>query len=364
MASLYLSILTAFSLSIVLNIGLKRVAGEWRLLDVPDARKLHEGAVPLCGGIAIFIAFFIANVWVEAGMHLSRSAILGLFLILLFGAMDDRFALPALPRLLAQIVAAGLIVDIGEVASLNLSSVLPPEVAARFPMLVLLIAIVFVVGIINALNMTDGVDGLAGGSAAASLFWLALLALYGERPAIAVQSLVLLAAVIGFLGFNMRHRWRRRASVFLGDAGSTLLGAVIGCFVIALSAGRHGLPFPVLLWVVAIPVIDTLSLIIRRVAAGRSPFSADRWHLHHLLQDAGLSPARTTLVLVALSALCGAVAYLGVLLQIPAQLLTAGLIVPAVLHTVLVFRMTGQSRAALRLPRPANPQTTIPGAAP
>ncbi|KXF78725.1 hypothetical protein ATN84_02810 [Paramesorhizobium deserti] len=364
MASLYLSILTAFSLSIVLNIGLRRFAGEWRLLDVPDARKLHEGAVPLCGGIAIFAAFFIANILLEDRMQLSWSVFSGLFLILLFGAMDDRFALPALPRLLAQTVAAYMIINIGDVANLNLSGIVPPELTAQLTPLILLVAIVFIVGVINAVNMTDGVDGLAGGSAATALFWLALLAFHGGRVSTAVQSLILLAAVIGFLGFNMRHRWRMKASVFLGDAGSTLLGAVIGCFIIALSAGRNGLPFPVLLWIVVIPVIDTLSLIIRRIAAGRSPFSADRWHLHHLLQDTGLSPARTTLVLVALSALGGAVAYFGVIMQLPAQLLAAGLIIPVALHTIFVFRMTGQSHAALRLPRPANPQTTIPGAAP
>lgn len=364
MASLYLSILTAFSLSIVLNIGLRHYAGEWHFLDVPDARKLHEGAVPLCGGIAIFIAFFLANVWLGDGMHLSRSVVLGLFLILLFGAMDDRFGLPALPRLLAQTAAAYMFINAGDIASLNLSGIVPPELTGQFSSLVLLLAIVFVVGIINAVNMSDGVDGLAGGSAAASLFWLALLAVHKGHAAITVQSLILLAAVIGFLGFNMRHRWRAKASVFLGDAGSTLLGAATGWFIIALSCGRDGLPFPVLLWVVVIPVIDTLSLIVRRAAAGRSPFSADRWHLHHLVQEAGLSPAKTTLVLVALSALCGAVAYIGILLQMPEELLTAGLMIPAVLHTIFVSRMTGQSRAALRLPHPANSHTTIPGAAP
>ncbi|RCS22660.1 undecaprenyl/decaprenyl-phosphate alpha-N-acetylglucosaminyl 1-phosphate transferase [Phyllobacterium salinisoli] len=364
MASFHLSIWTAFFMSVVLNISLKRFADEWHFLDLPDTRKLHEGAVPLCGGIAIFAAFVIANIWLENTMQLSWPVVSGLCLILVFGALDDRFGLPALPRLLVQTLAAYMIIGISDAANFNLSVIVSPELADQLSPIIVPMAIIFIVGIINAVNMTDGVDGLAGGSAAASLFWLALLALHAGHAPVMMQSLILLAAVVGFLGFNLRHRWRMKASVFLGDAGSTLLGAAIGCFIVALSVGKSGLPFPVLLWLIVIPIVDTLSLIVRRIAAGRNPLSADRWHLHHLLLEAGLSPARTTVVLVALSALCGAIAYFSIILGIPEELLIAGLLVPAVLHTIFVLRMTGQSRAAHHMPRPASPQTTIPGATP
>jgi UDP-GlcNAc:undecaprenyl-phosphate GlcNAc-1-phosphate transferase len=236
------------------------------------------------------------------------------------------------------------------------SSFLDAQAVAEDPIvstLVFSITVLFMVGLTNAFNMIDGLDGLAGGTAGSALFWLALIAAFLDRGAAVAQLFLLLAVVLGFLTFNMRHRWRPRALVFMGDAGSTMLGAAIAYFIIGLSSGQQAtVPFPILLWVCVIPVVDTLSLMARRLHAGRSPFSPDRWHLHHLLLERGLTHTAAAGVVVGLSIVFGAVAYVGTVLAVSDQLLTIGLLLPVAIHSLFVWASV---RRAARLLRPTAP---------
>jgi UDP-GlcNAc:undecaprenyl-phosphate GlcNAc-1-phosphate transferase len=144
---------------------------------------------------------------------------------------------------------------------------------------------------INALNMADGVDGLAGGQALVSLLLFCGFALYAGNDASAVRLLAVAAAVAGFLCWNLRRPGLARAEVFLGDAGSMLLGFIIAWSAVRLSQSAAHPVSPVLgPWTIALPLIDCCSLILRRLREGRSPFAADRNHMHHLLLDAGYSP--------------------------------------------------------------------------
>ena len=348
--------LLAFVLSVAFCIGFRELAREWYLIDIPDERKRHEGAVPLCGGIAIFLAFAIAASIVHGASQQANMLQLlpGLTLVLVTGVVDDRFNLPVMPRLTIQLLAAALIIGMADIERLSLGmtigwpSGLTADGGSVYLMgpLFLLLALAFIVGLINAVNMSDGVDGLAGASSAAAFFWLAVIGFDFGQHRLGLQTLALAAACLGFLVFNMRHRWRMKASLFLGDGGSTLLGAALAGTTLILASGEPAIAFPVLLWVVAVPVIDTLSLIIRRLAVRRSPFSADRQHLHHLLMDAGLSCGQTAMAVVALNLLAGAVAYIAIRTGVPAWVMLVLLLLPAVLHTLFVLRMT-------RGPRPA-----------
>ncbi len=321
---------------------------------------------------ATFLAFGVSG-------HANAMALLpGLVLILVAGVLDDRFNLPVAPRLAIQLLAAFLIIAITGLTQtyLGLASDGIETAATSTPeMLIqvltgplfLIIALAFIVGLVNAVNMSDGVDGLAGSASAAAFFWLAVIGFGIGEHRLGLQALALAAACLGFLVFNMRHRWRTRASLFLGDGGSTFLGAALAGFILILASGTAAVAFPVLIWIVIVPVIDTLSLIVRRMSVRRSPFSPDRQHLHHLLMDAGLSCGQTAVAVMALNLLAGAIAYIAIRFDIPVWPMLLALAVPAAAHTLFVLRMTRGARPIVTASMAeANPTTkpniTYPGA--
>ncbi len=325
-------------MAVLLTEILRRAAIRVRLVDLPDARKRHDGQMPLCGGLAIFAAFAIAALTFNSTALVAQGNLaLALAILVGSGVADDRWRLPVAPRLAMHFAAALLLVLYGAPYAFHLANVPYGVVpAALFPVIVIFAA-TFIVGVVNATNMSDGVDGLAGGWSAAALFWLAQIAHNAGRPDMMFVALLLLAAIVGFLTFNMRHPWRPKASIFMGDAGSIGIGGAIGYFIVALSSGAHGVSFLSLLWIVVLPMTDMASLIVRRILAGRSPMSADRWHLHHLALDLGIPHGAASGLIVFASASCGAVAYFGPRLGVPDMVLAAGLLVPIALHGLFVL---------------------------
>lgn len=343
-------------LSTALVVLLRWLAVPLHLIDLPDHRKTHEGAVPLCGGIAIFLAFSGMNLLTANAMDVGPGFWLATVLVVTLGVMDDRFTLPARFRFIAQVLIAVALIAAEGLGRISFGDILP-ETGAGIYVVLLVISVFFVVGLINAWNMADGVDGLAGSIAASTLIWILALVLQSGEDGLVFPVAALLAAVGGFLVFNLRGPWRARASVYLGDAGSTGLGATIAYLILRLSDGADGLPFPSLLWLVILPVIDTLSLMVRRLLDHRSPMSADRRHLHHLMIDSGLSPAATSYIIVFLSFLCGGIGYLGLLFDVPQEVMVAGLLLVVVAHSAFVLaaeasthrRASGAGRRSIKL---------------
>jgi len=162
------------------------------------------------------------------------------------------------------------------------------------------------VGIINAVNMVDGADGLAGLLVLCALVMLEAAAIYSGNSAVYESVPILIGAVAGFLVQNLRSPWQPRARVFMGNAGSALLGLTIACLSFRLTQNPAHPVNPVLaLWLIPIPIMDCLVLMVRRVRNGRSPFSADHNHAHHLMQEAGFGPTQAAITLAAFSCLCG-----------------------------------------------------------
>jgi UDP-GlcNAc:undecaprenyl-phosphate GlcNAc-1-phosphate transferase len=330
-----------FLLGVAFVATARRISIAFGIVDRPDAvRKRHRGTVPLCGGMAIFAAFACTAQFGAASTLLSPAFWLGLAVIVGLGVLDDRLSLPATGRLAAQVLVSTLIACSLRTGSLSIGVLFVPDTLVFMPVL-FLICVVFMTGLINAWNMLDGIDGLAGGTAAVSLVWLIVIAAFADMPDLIPSLEKLLVCICAFLVFNMRSPWRSRASVFLGDAGSTALGMVIACAILLIATSSPHVPFPALLWVVFIPVMDTLSLIVRRRLARRSAMSADRWHLHHLLLDHGVSTSSATRTLMILSALCGSVGYVGIRLGIAGEIMAAGLLLPIGLHTLFVLVSTG-----------------------
>ncbi|WP_295577862.1 MraY family glycosyltransferase [uncultured Lamprocystis sp.] len=277
------------------------------LVDRPSNRKHHRHPVPLVGGVAMCAAFCFGVLLLPVKPADWPVLLTGMVLLTLVGLYDDRHSSRPATRLLFQAIAVLLMVlgshvvlgDLGDL--LGLGQVWLGWAAALF-------TLIGVIGMINAFNMIDGLDGLAGGTGFVVTGWLIVLCL--SAPAATAGDLgallVLAAAIAGFLVFNLRHPWRTRASVFMGDAGSTMLGFVLSWFLIHFSQGEQALMAPITaVWIMALPLLDTITVIVRRVGAGRSPFAADRQHLHHLLLGRGFSDGQVTAILLGMTCATG-----------------------------------------------------------
>ncbi len=282
--------LLAFCATYVMVLVLMPIARRLGLVDLPDARKTHSGAVPTVGGIAIVVAVIETVLLMDVAGQVHPAFWAGLLVIVLVGTLDDLRDLGHRSKFLAQIAAAALMVFW---AGWHLQSL--GDLVGHWPLALGLLAIPFsifaVIGVINAINFSDGADGLAGGLAFNALLWLVVIASLGASAPVAEVQVVLafLGAIAAFLAFNLRLSRRGKALIFLGDAGSLGLGFVLAWFMV-WGAARPDPIFPPVtaIWLLAVPLADTLTCAGRRLLSGVSPFKADRKHLHHILVDMGL----------------------------------------------------------------------------
>lgn len=304
---------------IALSLGLARHVG---LVDFPGGRKQHEVPTPVTGGLAILIALFgCAFVFGDFRTQAMRTFFLAGGLLVLAGLLDDFRGLRSRALFLAQIVAALIIAVIGGVSVDHLSDVFGVD-GAYLGWLSVPVTIFVFIGVINALNMADGSDGLAAGQALVSLALLACYALYAGNISASARLLMICGALAGFLVWNLRSPWQPRARVFLGNAGSMLVGFIIAWSAVRLTQNPSHPVSPVLApWTIALPLIDCVTVMIRRFLAGRSPFSADRDHLHHMLLDAGYSPGFIAIGMMWLSLVLGLLSGFALIMDVPRPLL-------------------------------------------
>lgn len=276
------------------------------LVDHPGGRKQHDGAIPVIGGLVIFAVLALSYFGFENTLSVqSLTFIACAGLMVLVGQLDDLYDLHWSIRIAAQTLAALAMIYIAGLQADNLQDVFG-FAGSNVGLLAVPFTVFIVVGVINALNMSDGVDGLAGTLSLVSLALFTGFALYSGDAPQAERLLAICAALLGFLLWNQRLPWQPRAKVFLGNGGSMLLGFIIAWTSVRLTQNPAHPVSPVLgPWTLALPLIDCVTLMFRRWRQGRSPFAADRHHMHHMLLDAGLRPARVVLVLGGLSLLLG-----------------------------------------------------------
>jgi UDP-GlcNAc:undecaprenyl-phosphate/decaprenyl-phosphate GlcNAc-1-phosphate transferase len=311
--SLYLVAITAFLFACAGIYLLRPLALQWEIVDSPGGRKCHEGDIPLVGGLAIFLAVVPPLLWLPLPDWPVAGFVAASAVLLVVGLLDDarehdspRF------RFLVQCVAALIMIYGGGVVLRDLGRIGDGVNLLQLGWLAVPFTVFAAVGFVNALNMIDGVDGLAGSVALTAAAGMAFFALRAGDLQSAMVLLLLAAAILGFLLFNWRFTHDSKAKVFLGDAGTMFVGGALCWFSIQLSQGEARAMTPVTaLWLFAVPLIDTVSMMVRRVLKGRSPFAADREHFHHLLLLAGLHERETVLLILLISVGCAAVGILG-----------------------------------------------------
>ena len=280
------AILFSFAFTYIAIKGLTPVADKVGLLDVPDHRKKHKGAVPLIGGISIFIGAAISALLFMSLDAQQKVLLAASLVIVVMGVFDDLYDLSVRLRLGIQAICTLILCFSLHVSLAHLGYMLG-FINLNIGVAGYVLAIFAVIGGINAYNMMDGIDGLAGSMALVSL--TALIILFAAVDAIDHMNwaLIFAVAIVPYLFANLKLFGFKR-KIFMGDAGSMLLGFVIVWLLILGSQHQHFRTVTAL-WIIAIPLMDMAAIMIRRIRKGNSPFKPDRNHLHHIFLRAGLS---------------------------------------------------------------------------
>lgn len=326
----------AFVLVVVLVMPFRKLAFKLGIVDAPGGRKHHDFAVPPIGGLIVFTVFMIFGVLSGVvSLQVYWPLYVSLVVLLVSGAIDDQFSLHAKIKFPIHVLVAGLIASMGNVQAAYLGDLFGFGVvwtgAMSYPF-----TIVAVVLLINSVNLMDGMDGLAGGVMAVMFSWFMVACILSGWFEVAHVLGLLVACICGFLVFNMRNPWRRKASLFLGDAGSMSLGLVLAWFAVLLARGPSTPIEPIAVaWIVGFPIFDTCAQFYRRVRAGVDPFMPDRGHFHHHFIDAGVSVHRASVSIILIVAVMGGIGYGGIAMGVPPVVLTVLWCVLLLTHIVV-----------------------------
>ena len=296
-------LITWYSIPTIIKISRRK-----NLMDEPGQRSSHERKIPNLGGIAMFFSIAVcASIFAYQLFDLYKFLFASLVILLYVGVMDDIVVMRAYKKLLAQIVVAALLVIGSDVRIRSLFGVFGVYELNYF--LSVIFSIVTFIILVNAYNLIDGIDGLAGvyGVICFSLFGISYYRLGEYNYPLVILSTTIIGTVIGFLYYNLSDRSKK---IFMGDTGSMLLGFLLTftsiCFMdIFIVKKVQGAVFyhlntaPVMaIAIMILPIIDTLNVITIRLAEKRSPFDADKNHIHHKLLKLGITHKRATLYII------------------------------------------------------------------
>ena len=307
------ALIVAFVASIITIKVLIPLAPYIGLVDLPNERKKHDGAIPLIGGISIFTSVLVAST-----LFIEQSQILNLYLIsaaliVFIGTVDDIYDLSVSSRIIFQCIVAFILVfgaglyisDLGNIFSLGKVDI--GISGTIFTVLACLVAI-------NAFNMVDGIDGLAGSMSIITIGSIVTLNFIAGKAFYILLPLVIVVATIPFLFYNVSRRNPRGKKIFMGDAGSMFMGlSVIWLLTLSTQPEMSSFRPVTALWIIAVPLLDMFTIMFRRIRAGASPFRADNGHLHHIFIKAGYTSRQA---LIRISMLAIAFSFIGILSEI------------------------------------------------
>ncbi len=259
-------------------------------VDIPGGRHIHTVPTPRLGGLGVFAGFILGYMLFGHQSAQMNSVLIGSFIIIITGIMDDIAELPVKSKLLGQTLAACIITFYGGILLKDVSAF---GIYLDFGYFSYPLTIFFILGCINCINLIDGLDGLSGGICSIFFLTIAIIAIAQGRynSLVLVLTLIMLGSTLGFLLHNFNP-----ASIFAGD-GATFMGFIIGVITLLEFKGPALISFFAPVCVLAIPILDTLFAIIRRLLKGQKPFQADREHLHHQLLGMQFSQRNTVLII-------------------------------------------------------------------
>ena len=304
----YLILLIVVSITaFVITPLFRNIARRFKIMDYPGGRKLQANPVAYLGGLAIITPITLGSfllIFTSFSIDLKQQLYFGLILpalvIAIVGLLDDIYQLPPWPRFISQsavgvitsfiLYLSGAGVEIFDNQFLNSSA-----------------TILWVVTIINALNFIDNMDGLATCISIVASLTLFTLSYLNNQYLVAALSLAIFASCLGFLFWN-----KKPASIYLGDAGSLYLGFLLAAISIRIDLDNDSAPIRalVLILILAIPIVDTIQVVVSRIVKGKSPFLGGRDHISHLLLNRGLSQRAVLFILTSLATLFAIVAIL------------------------------------------------------
>lgn len=269
----------------------KKIAIHVNAMDIPNARKVHSKPMPRLGGIAIFFAFLIGYMFFGEMTVQMNSILIGSFIILLTGIIDDINPLIAKDKFIGELISAGVIVFYGEILLNNITFF---GINLEFGLLAYPITIIFIVACMNIINLIDGLDGLASGIS--SIFFMTILTIcFLQGRTIGLDytlTLIMLGSTLGFLIHNFYP-----AKIFLGDSGALFLGFIISIISLLGFKGTILTSVFVPLLILAVPILDTFFAILRRLVHHQKISDADKLHLHHQLLGMKFSHRNTVLII-------------------------------------------------------------------
>lgn len=297
----------AFGGSYALTPWVRKLSEKVGAMDLPGKRKIHTEPTARGGGVAIFLGFFLAFLFLNRFSPEIIGFAIGAFVIVGVGILDDVLGLSALPKFIFQALAALIVIYSGTVIDLNIA--LGGKIA-EYNFLSMPLTFFWIIGITNAINIIDGLDGLAAGISTISAFTIGAVAFLLGRPLEGTLALMLGFAALGFLPHNFHSR------IFMGDLGSMFLGyslATISVMGMVKISAAFSLFVP--LMILAIPIFDTLFAICRRVIAGKPICEGDQKHIHHRFLDMGFSSLQTVIFMYILSFFFGGLAILAAMVK-------------------------------------------------
>ena len=312
-----LATIIAFSTVFILTPILMKLAFKYNFTDKPTKRKKHKGETPLCGGIAMFIGFFISYfiVFHNYSFDEKYGIFIGSLLILIIGVVDDYYKsigkeFGITPRLIVQLLAAVIVFKSG-FSFEGFKNPFTDEYITLSPIVQFVLTITWIFGVTTVINWSDGMDGLAGGLSFISAMTFAATAIILGQPPSLLFSLITAGVVLAFLYYN-----RYPAKVFMGDSGVNFLGFILS--IIALDgafkgATKLGLMIPIL--ALAVPIFDNIFVIFKRFSEGKPIYQADRSQIHYRLQEKGLNTNQIVRFISIISLTCSVISILLLLIK-------------------------------------------------
>ena len=295
---IFLMVITTFIFTALIMPLTNKIAHHIGAIDVPkDDRRVHNKPIPKLGGLGIFIGFLFGYMLFGFQSIQMNSILIGSFIIILYGIIDDIKTLPAKYELLGQFIAACTIVFYGQILLSNITAF---GYEIEFGIFSYPITIFFILGCTNVIRLIDGVDGLSSGISSIFYLTIGIIAFFQGRVETLeiILTFIMLGATAGFLVHNFYP-----AELFAGEAGSAFMGFTIAIISLLGYKGTLLTSLLVPITILAVPILDTLFAILRRSLKGKPIFEADKEHLHHQFLKMNFSQRRTVIVIYAIDIL-------------------------------------------------------------